>query len=50
VLEMFRKMDPKVDGPIPVEKSVSAQLKLVRELSAEDSGKFKTHNGNEEWF
>ncbi|PVH98336.1 NAD(P)-binding protein [Periconia macrospinosa] len=49
-LNAFHKLDPTVTGPIPVETSVAAQLKLVKNLTAEDSGKFVTHNGNSEWF
>jgi hypothetical protein len=48
---MFHRLDPKVEGPIPVDESVTAMLQVVRGLTATDSGKFLTHHGNnDEWF
>jgi NAD(P)-dependent dehydrogenase (short-subunit alcohol dehydrogenase family) len=50
VLKAFHKIDPSVDGPIPVAESVSNQLQQVQNLTAKGSGKFVTHRGNENWF
>ena len=51
ILDAFHKLDPNVQGPIPVDASVQAQLKLIRGLTAEDSGKVLTHNGDADtWF
>lgn len=47
---MFRKVDPEVDGPAPVEDSVSAMLERIETLTEANSGTFVTHRGDEQWF
>jgi hypothetical protein len=49
-LDAFHKIDPTVEGPIPVAESVSEQLRVIQNLTVEDSGKFLTHHGNDVWF
>jgi len=51
VLDMFHKIDPKVEGPTPVEEAVDNMLRVIRNLTEADSGKFLTHYGDEKhWF
>ena len=51
ILNAFHKIDPSVNGPIPVDESVSAMLKVIQNLTEASSGKFLTHHGNDdEWF
>lgn len=51
VLSAFHKLDPAVEGPIPVADSVAAQLKVIRNLAVEDSGRVLTHRGDaNSWF
>jgi hypothetical protein len=50
VLKAFHKLDPSVNGPIPIAESVSAQLQQLQNLTVENSGMFVTHRGNENWF
>lgn len=48
---MFHKVDPKVEGPAPIEKAVADMLRVIGNLTQADSGKFLTHHGDEEtWF
>ena len=42
---MFHKIDPKVEGPAPVDEAVANMLSTVRNLTVADSGKFVTHKG-----
>jgi len=51
MLSAFRKIDPSVNGPIPVDESVTAMLQVIQNLTEANSGKFLTHHGNDdEWF
>ena len=51
MLDMFHKVDPKVEGPAPIEEAVANMLRVIRNLTETDSGKFLTHHGDEEqWF
>ncbi|KAL5464763.1 hypothetical protein PMIN06_000930 [Paraphaeosphaeria minitans] len=51
VLDMFHKVDAKVEGPAPVGEAVSDMLRVIGGLDEVDSGKFLTHHGDEEqWF
>jgi hypothetical protein len=51
VLEMFHKVDPKVEGPAEIAEAVANMLRVVRNLTEADSGKFLTHHGDEgTWF
>ncbi|KAH7084813.1 hypothetical protein BKA63DRAFT_430699 [Paraphoma chrysanthemicola] len=51
VLDMFHKVDPKVEGPASIEEAVANMLQVIGHLTQEDSGKFLTHHGDEEtWF
>jgi hypothetical protein len=59
VLGVFHKLDPKVDGPAPVDEAVTNMLQVIQSLSEADSGKFLTHHGknvfgdngkNVDWF
>jgi hypothetical protein len=51
VLSAFHKIDPSVDGPIPVDQSVTAMLQVIQDLTEANSGKFVTHHGNDsQWF
>ncbi|KAL5387073.1 hypothetical protein DPSP01_003684 [Paraphaeosphaeria sporulosa] len=51
MLNMFHKVDPKVEGPAPIEEAVSNMLRVIGKLNEADSGKFLTHYGDEEqWF
>lgn len=51
MLSAFHKIDPSVNGPIPVDESVTAMLQVIQNLTEANSGKFLTHHGNDdEWF
>lgn len=50
MLDAFHKVDERVEGPIPVEESVAAQIETILNLTAEDSGKVLGHRGDTEWF
>ncbi|RMZ75560.1 hypothetical protein DV737_g5233, partial [Chaetothyriales sp. CBS 132003] len=50
MLDAFRKLDPSVNGPIPVDESITDQLQVIQSLKEADSGKFVTHHGNNDWF
>jgi hypothetical protein len=51
MLNAFHKIDPKVEGPIPVDESVTEQIRVIQNLTEENSGKFVGHRGNAaEWF
>lgn len=50
ILGAFHKLDPSVTGPIPVNESVTEQIKVINSLTQENSGKFVGHRGNVEWF
>ncbi|KAH7341175.1 hypothetical protein BKA66DRAFT_517387 [Pyrenochaeta sp. MPI-SDFR-AT-0127] len=51
MLSAFHKIDPSVNGPIPVDESVTAMLQVIENLTEANSGKFLTHHGNDdEWF
>lgn len=51
MLDMFHKVDPRVEGPAPIEEAVTNMLRVIRNLTEVDSGKFLTHHGDEEqWF
>ncbi|KIW04966.1 uncharacterized protein PV09_04129 [Verruconis gallopava] len=51
MLSAFRKLDQSVDGPIPVNESVTSMLQVIHSLKEADSGKFVTHHGNNsDWF
>jgi hypothetical protein len=43
---MFHKLDPKVDGPAPVDEAVNNMLQVIQGLTEADSGKFLTHHGD----
>jgi hypothetical protein len=49
-LNAFHKIDPRVEGPIPVEESVASQLKVIQKLTAEMSGKHVGRLGDGDWF
>lgn len=51
VLGMFHKLDPSIEEPTPVAEAVAQQMKVISGLTAEDSGKFLTHHGdNTRWL
>lgn len=51
VLSAFRKLEPSVDGPIPVHEAVSAMLQVITALTDADSGKSVTLRGETGgWF
>ncbi|KEF52315.1 uncharacterized protein A1O9_11555 [Exophiala aquamarina CBS 119918] len=51
MLTAFRKLDPSVNGPIPVDESVTAQLRVIQSLTEANSGKFVSHHGDsKDWF
>jgi hypothetical protein len=51
VLGLFRKIDPSVNGPAPINERVTEMLQVIQSLTEADSGKFLTHHGNNnEWF
>jgi hypothetical protein len=51
MLSAFRKLDQSVNGPIPVEESVTSQLQVIQSLTEANSGKYLSHRGNnDDWF
>ncbi|KAF2785850.1 NAD(P)-binding protein [Melanomma pulvis-pyrius CBS 109.77] len=50
MLNAFHKIDPTVTGPTPVAEAVASQLKTIRGLTAENSGKSVGRFGNNDWF
>lgn len=51
MLGLFHKLDPNVEGPSPVDRSVGDQLQVIQSLTEADSGKFLTHHGDTRtWF
>lgn len=51
VISAFRKLDPNVNGPIPVHEAVEAMLNVINDLTDGDSGKSVTLRGeNGGWF
>jgi NAD(P)-dependent dehydrogenase (short-subunit alcohol dehydrogenase family) len=51
MLNAFRKLGQTVNGPVPVDESVTDMLQVIQSLTEANSGKFVTHHGNnDEWF
>ncbi|KAF3918149.1 C-factor [Dactylellina cionopaga] len=48
--QLFRKTKPEFAGPITPETSVTMMLDVVGKLSVNDTGKFLSHNGNQDWL
>jgi len=46
----FKKLSPTFTGPIKPKESISMQLKVLDNLTPEDTGKFLSHHGNKEWL
>lgn len=46
----FRKLDPRVNGPISADESVSDQRQVMWTSSEENDGEFAAHHGNDDWF
>lgn len=47
--EAFRNLNPDLKGPSTSEESVGLQLKVIENLSSEQSGQFLSHFGNKQW-
>lgn len=47
--QVFRGYEPNFRGPITTEQSVKAQLKVIDNLSLENTGAFLSHLGNKRW-
>ncbi|KAJ5214987.1 hypothetical protein N7468_010666 [Penicillium chermesinum] len=51
MLSLFRAVEPELKGQIQPEESVRKCLQVIRDLDAESSGMFLSHNGNQtNWF
>ena len=47
----FKRASPGWDGkPITPETSVKMMMKVINEVTVEDTGAFISHHGNQEWL
>jgi hypothetical protein len=50
MVEKFKKVYPNFKGPITPEESVQMQLKVINQITVNDTGAFISHKGNKEWL
>lgn len=51
ILRAFHKIDASVTGPVSVDESVTSQVKVIKGLTAGDSGRFVGRFGDStNWF
>ena len=50
MFESFKKVAPHWKGPLSPLESVELQMKVIDNLTIEDSGKFLSHWGNKNWL
>lgn len=50
MLEGFRRIEPGLEGMISTEESVRDMLGVIEGLTAQESGRFVSHHGDENWF
>jgi hypothetical protein len=50
MIEKFRKVYRDFTGPITPEESVRMQLKVINQITVNDTGAFISHKGNKEWL
>jgi hypothetical protein len=50
MLESFRKLDPKYEGPILPKQSVEDMVETIGKVTIEQSGEFLSHVGDKNWL